>query len=71
MPTCAAGDPVVWLNTKSNVYHLSGDKYYGKTKIGKFICASAAKAAGAHPVGASAHRPRTSTGASPAPESTF
>ena len=48
MPTCAAGDQVVWVNTKSNVYHLRGDRYFGQTKAGKYACESAAKASGAH-----------------------
>jgi len=46
-PHCKAGDPVVWLNTKSNVIHLQGDKYYGHTKQGRFVCKSAAPK-GAH-----------------------
>jgi hypothetical protein len=50
MPTCAAGDQVVWENTKSGskVYHLKGDKYFGNTKSGKYACKSAADAAGYH-----------------------
>jgi len=48
MPTCAAGDPVVWVNTKSKVYHVQGDSYYGTTKAGKYACKSAADAAGNH-----------------------
>lgn len=51
MPTCAAGDPVVWINTKSNVYHAQGDRYFGKTKNGKYACTSAAVAAGAKAAG--------------------
>jgi hypothetical protein len=39
-PHCKAGDPVVWLNTKSNVVHLQGDKYYGHTKHGRLLCKS-------------------------------
>ncbi|MDE2572569.1 MAG: hypothetical protein KGM44_08630, partial [bacterium] len=46
MPSCKASDPVVWVNTSSKVYHLSGDKYYGKTKHGKYECQSAANAEG-------------------------
>jgi hypothetical protein len=48
MPSCAASDPVVWVNTSSNVYHMKGSKYYGNTKAGKYMCQSAANSAGAH-----------------------
>ena len=35
----------VWVNTDSGVYHKSG-RWYGKTKAGKFMTESEAKAAG-------------------------
>jgi hypothetical protein len=35
----------VWVNTESGVYHKSG-RWYGKTKAGKFMTESEAKAAG-------------------------
>lgn len=47
---CGATKPV-WANTKSMTYHMMGDKYYGKTKHGKYMCASAAKKAGYHAAG--------------------
>lgn len=47
--TCT-GDRVVWVNTASKVYHLHGDRYYGATKEGKFVCEKAAKAEGDHVV---------------------
>jgi len=35
----------VWVNTESGVYHKSG-RWYGKTKSGKFMTETEAKAAG-------------------------
>ena len=35
----------VWVNTESRVYHKGG-RWYGKTKAGKFMTESEAKAAG-------------------------
>jgi len=47
---CGAVKPV-WVNTKTHVYHTMNDPMYGKTKHGKYMCPSAAKAEGDHPAG--------------------
>jgi hypothetical protein len=39
-------DTVVWVNTKSNVYHFAGRRDYGNTKQGAYMCETDAKAAG-------------------------
>lgn len=48
--TAAAGggQGLVWVNTKSKVYHCFGSKYYGKTKTGSYMTAAQAEAAGNH-----------------------
>ncbi len=46
--SCATGDPVVWVNTETKVYHLPGSSFYGKTKHGKYACQSDATKLGAH-----------------------
>ena len=62
-PSCAVGDPVVWENSSSKVYHMSGDKYYGTTKHGAYACKSAADGAGYHASGGK-HAKAMSGGAS-------
>jgi Helix-hairpin-helix motif len=37
---------MVWVNTKSGVYHSEGDQWYGKTKDGKFMTEADAVKAG-------------------------
>ena len=39
-------DPVVWVNTKSHVYHVAGSRSYGHTRHGAYMCEIAAKSAG-------------------------
>jgi hypothetical protein len=31
-------DAVVWLNTASGVYHFKGQRWYGNTKSGAYVC---------------------------------
>ena len=40
------GDRIVWLNTRSGVYHLEGERWFGRTWDGKFLCEKAARAEG-------------------------
>ena len=39
-------DTVVWLNTESGVYHFAGERWYGHTKAGAYVCEKQADAAG-------------------------
>ena len=39
-------DTVVWLNTKSRIYHYAGTRSYGATKQGAYMCEADAVAAG-------------------------
>jgi hypothetical protein len=43
---CPSGT-VVWVNTKSRVYHFAGTSNYGNTKHGAYMCEQDAQAAGA------------------------
>ncbi len=38
-------DQIVWATAGHKVYRLAGDKYYGKTKHGSFMCLADATAA--------------------------
>lgn len=39
-------DTVVWVNTKSHVYHFPGSREFGQTKRGAFMCQADADRAG-------------------------
>jgi hypothetical protein len=39
-------DTVVWLNIPSGIYHLKGERWYGRTKHGDYVCQKEADAAG-------------------------
>jgi hypothetical protein len=41
---------LVWVNTESKVYHVEGDRWYGKTKKGEWMTEAEARAAGYRPV---------------------
>lgn len=43
--TCS-GDRVVWVNLPTHIYHLEGERWFGRTKTGQFECEKAAKAEG-------------------------
>ena len=40
------GDTVVWVNTRSKVYHFSGNKNYGTTEHGAYMCEQDSVSAG-------------------------
>jgi len=39
-------DTVVWLNVLTGVYHLQGERWYGNTKHGAYVCKTEADQAG-------------------------
>jgi hypothetical protein len=39
-------DTVVWLNTRSDVYHFQGERWYGNTEEGAYVCEKEADTAG-------------------------
>ncbi len=40
------GDVLVWVNTRSGIYHLPGTQRYGRTREGRFMCEQQADADG-------------------------
>lgn len=47
---CGATRPV-WVNLHTKAYHEPDSPYYGRTKTGQYMCASAAASAGYHAAG--------------------
>jgi hypothetical protein len=39
-------DTIVWVNIKTGVYHLRGERWYGATKDGAYVCRQEADAEG-------------------------
>jgi hypothetical protein len=39
-------DVVVWLNLPTHIYHLKGQRWYGATKSGAYVCKKEADATG-------------------------
>lgn len=50
-PVTRSGNPVVmvWVNTKSGIYHCPDTPWYGKTKNGEYMTQQEAQAAGHRP----------------------
>jgi hypothetical protein len=40
-------DTVVWLNLPTMIWHYKGQRWYGRTKSGTYVCEKEAAAAGA------------------------
>ncbi|MDQ6706713.1 MAG: helix-hairpin-helix domain-containing protein [Acidobacteriota bacterium] len=40
------GNGMVWVNTETKVYHRQGDRWYGRTKTGKYMTEADAQKAG-------------------------
>lgn len=39
-------DTVVWLNTRTDIYHFQGERWYGNTEEGAYVCEKQADTAG-------------------------
>lgn len=42
-------EPMVWVNTRTGVYHFPGTRWYGTTTYGKYLTVSQAQAEGDRP----------------------
>lgn len=42
----SAQDPMVWVNTRSGIYHYPGTRWYGRTKSGEYLRESKARKEG-------------------------
>ncbi len=45
---CGPGNPKVWVNSDTHVYHMMGSRYYGHTAHGMYMCKRSAIAAHNH-----------------------
>jgi hypothetical protein len=48
-PAPGGGTGLVWVNTKSHVYHAQKSRWYGKTKEGQYMTEEEAKEEGNRP----------------------
>ncbi len=46
--TACGSDTVVWAAPYAKVYHLSGSRWFGKTKKGAYYCKAALDGSGLH-----------------------
>ena len=44
------GDRIVWVNTNSGIYHYQGERYFGSTQHGEFLCEHEANAKETEPL---------------------
>jgi hypothetical protein len=66
-PDLKCSDAIVWVNLASKAYHLSGDKFYGRSKRGEYECRATADGKGYHLAGTGHGH---SNGGEPSPSST-
>jgi hypothetical protein len=48
-PTWYCGSAIVWLNVESGIYYHKGDRLFGRTQRGAYICEKEAIGAGNRP----------------------